>query len=120
MHENPTTNHLNPSWPCSAFIRQAVCFAGVVFHSEARGRQSAGSATTAFDKARVSTDKAANEMLSQTELRRRSKKREFDLAVQTAATASATSTVTSLENAAAQASADYLALNLELQALKRQ
>ena len=52
----------------------------------ARGRQSTGAATSAYDKACVATEKASREIMSQTDMRRNAKKRERELAVKTAAT----------------------------------
>ena len=86
----------------------------------ARGWQPVGPATTAHGKARVAAEKAAKDMLSQTEVRSRAEKRDLQLAVQTAATAYATSEVAASQNAAAKGLADYQTLALELQDLKRQ
>ena len=79
----------------------------------ARPRKSACAPTAAFEKARVASDKAQSQMMSQTEMRANAKKRSLELAA-------SHSTVTTLTNAAAAASADVLALKKEVQDLKRE
>ena len=59
-------------------------------------------------------------MLGQIEMRSGAKKRDLQFAAHTAATAGATSEVTALHKSAVEGLADYQALALELQDLKRQ
>ena len=70
--------------------------------ASARGREAAGSATTAFDRAFAATE---NAMLSQT-----------DLALQTAATADTSETVTTLQNSTVRDRAANMALKEEIRA----
>ena len=93
--------------------RAAADEAGREPRTPARARKSACAPTAAFEKARVASDKAQAQMLGQTELRANSKKRKLELA-------ESHSTVTTLKNAAAAASADCLALKKEVNDLKRQ
>ena len=86
----------------------------------ARGRQPAGAATSACAKACVATDKAPREMVSQTGMRSNAKKRDADLALQTAATADAHEAVAALQMAGARDRATNLALEKQMQVMKRQ